>query len=1526
MDEKKIKKAGIVAVAVPVLTVGTVALVSAYQSDNHFQPFATERELQKNQVVFSDNEKAVGQQEEKQGDESEYWKKNENSNQDKSPTPGSQDGKYLFENGILEQNNQVQNTAGILGNNAASAIQNTAGQTANAAGQPLYNLTGDRSQADTILHVNGNQSNSDEKGENKNSFSSAEETDKNGDDKKPSAGTDQKDNETGNTNGSGNNGQGGNPSGSSKDDNTQTKPFAPSAVETDGSDKTPQKPFDGIDSGKYSEAEVSKPQDSETERHVQFMKAFSNTENALYKGQTVNQKRIFNALDTYVYVKNQKGGKMYYWLTEDLDKYVRIDAISFDSGQTWTDSFPVVIPEDIAADQMKIKASYRFSTSDTTWEEYIVDYEVEDSRICVLSEALTMENQVLDTSKIINKEHQYQQEGSTFNLFYHQLNYLGENRLTSLFPGWNENGKKVDWFYPVTLGRHILEPEDMVPLDAAYDVRLQLAWMNQNHQVDPNSSDYLCYLQTLVNVENGAVQTDKKNQTMLEIPEYIQAVAMNKDAQVTVDSIKIPDTVVYVKTDDVGLKVKKRYQVSANNQNYATSAKGFLTNKTGTEYLGIPYEVIELSPESNITKVHINKENQIHTIRLNLSDAEKAPEINYENLTDCKIMVPESQVEEFTKAYWNDIKKGSEIRIASTENPSRTYTVKYGGMIDQNGSMRRMLLPMGSRILLPEDVKKIETDAFSGVDTVTGLLLAEDSEDITLEENCFRNSTINQIICHTQKQYDNITEQLKKIGMSEKIEVVFADGVSREGYKYTIQENEGQQKVVLLSVPKNLKHFDGTLTDKAGNVLDIEEIDEYAFAETETLEWVILPETVKKIGFGAFRNCTALQEIMIESQDTIEIGDRAFDGCDFLRFVGSNAPKATMVNDYTPVIADSQGNGTFYVPTSSEGYRGATWFTPESGVVSYQMIDIGEKGKALYGTNAAGEPWLLLRTGTVLDSQTTLPATTLEIWSQALENTTAESGSYQINWEDFGQLFIDSGAFEGSQLGGNLVLGDNCYLADYALHNCSQITSVTVGNNIGNLGAKVFAGCSNLKRAEFGSLMSGVSFENGLFDACNQLTTITMNSYWAPNLLLYGFGKYQFNYSWTTEEEISRLHLQVPEGAEENYIQKWRYLYAGSVDTGGYPAYLNLWYQIRIDHMDWFTWEFPSDEEVDVWVEQEVLDAENRIRSMMGIEQVQEPTQYYPYHLDNGGKLTLVGASSDTEYMDLWMGMDNLPDGKLVNYIGTGAFAKAKSLSGIMLPESVIGIYTNAFQGVESGSLMMSFIADTPPELLGWSKDAPFIFGVPEDNIHIYLWGGDPQDYIRSWIFPMVGYTDLAKMRAGVKEELTAEGVDASDQAVDTEIAKRLLPVENRLRKMFDMEELTDVKDLSVELENLPDETTDPDESEQEDPETTEEVGEQQKQELTVPGQDDEKEDTAEKKAETTEDPETVKKKENDSDTANTETDQKDPENKESEKSDQTNPDAAGKDPDTEENTQEKGNQKDTDTATQTGSGEETKE
>ena len=46
------------------------------------------------------------------------------------------------------------------------------------------------------------------------------------------------------------------------------------------------------------------------------------------------------------------------------------------------------------------------------------------------------------------------------NLMAYQQGISGkENKvLTKLFPGWKENGELVSFMYPITVGRHVLEP------------------------------------------------------------------------------------------------------------------------------------------------------------------------------------------------------------------------------------------------------------------------------------------------------------------------------------------------------------------------------------------------------------------------------------------------------------------------------------------------------------------------------------------------------------------------------------------------------------------------------------------------------------------------------------------------------------------------------------------------------------------------------------------------------------------------------------------------------------------------------------------------------------------------------------------------------------------------------------------------------------------------------------------------------------------------------------------------------------
>lgn len=109
-----------------------------------------------------------------------------------------------------------------------------------------------------------------------------------------------------------------------------------------------------------------------------------------------------------------------------LDNYIRIEAVSFDGGETWSDVFPMTIPKDIDADQMVIRVGYRFSTNDTEWTQMDVPYAPEDSRIYVMTEVITEENQVLDTTKVLNSD-QHLEEGTMLNLLRYQVMYLGED-------------------------------------------------------------------------------------------------------------------------------------------------------------------------------------------------------------------------------------------------------------------------------------------------------------------------------------------------------------------------------------------------------------------------------------------------------------------------------------------------------------------------------------------------------------------------------------------------------------------------------------------------------------------------------------------------------------------------------------------------------------------------------------------------------------------------------------------------------------------------------------------------------------------------------------------------------------------------------------------------------------------------------------------------------------------------------------------------------------------------------------------
>lgn len=1419
------KKAGIAIAAVPVIAAGTVAMVSAYKQGMEFTPTNGRKDFQANKVVFENDENALEHQDSASDEESRLLQQ-KNSEQNQGADLQNQ-ADYLFEDQKVQQETGNETTVGI-------DEEQNGEETKKSDGAPTTELQNpQQNQPDETYHVTENPSDADvtirgndgtiPAGNNNGNTNGNTDGDRNGTTTPSSSGTQDPLTPSVTPAPSVTPGILPNPTETPEEPiitpaptETPVQPTRPSNTVKDPTTSKGQ-PSDGLITGTttkpYQDGVTPSRQPNEAEADggsVLINQQIGRGAGTFYCGQTVDQEQIYNGLDTYVIGSD---GTRYVWGADDLDKYIRIDALSFDGGETWTSDFPVTIPSgDASIAQMMIRVQYRFSTEDEKWSERKIKYFVAPNRVFILSETVQEGETVLDTSKILNEE-QHPESGQKMNLFLYQLYLLGnDTQLTSLFPGWAEDGELVPWFYYPTDGRHILEPEKMVSLDSHYTVQMQHFWMSEDMEVGDDYSN-LAYLQTLTDYQesgfsslaavSGSGWKEKHRCETLTVPEYVQAINIDPDSGLAADYLAVPDTVYYIDTLNDGLRVDKGYQVDENNPVYASNEEGILTNKAGTELIGIPYDAEKVTAAKEVTKIRISAENQIKELHLEADEIEDLPSANYEYLNHCKIIVKDEMLEEFLQTYSAVLAKGVDNCVASEEEPDVTYTVKDDTIVSSDGVLRRVLKADRTSIQLSNDVNVIGDFAFANTPNITTLILPQSGTAVSLEADALAKSGIETVRCYTMTQYRVLKEQLRAAGAEKEITLELV-GISKEGYHYAGTEQDGIVTGELISAPSDVTAFDGAVTAEDGTEVQITAIGDAAFANCTGLQWVTLPESVKSIGYQAFYNCTSLQGILSRSTDTISIGNQALDGCTSIRFAAFNAMECTTAEGYSPEIVDSYGTSYFYVPTNSEGYPDtALSFTEDSNVTGYDVATVGENTRVLYGTNEESGMWLALRSGLILSDTLELPDTTIEIFRRAFAETFAYHGSYSVNWAASPNLWaIDAGAFQASEIGGDLVLNENSYIGSYAFAGCTKLESVEAPGVSVCLDEAVFENCSSLRSASFGNMGETSTIFAGMFTGCDELSEITLSDYYAPQIGIYGSMGFQFNYNWTQEEESERLRLNVPEGSEENYIKEWRYLYAGYYDFGDDSAYQNMWTDIQWNNMNWETWEFPADETVDQILKETLMEKENCIRRTLGIETVSEPTGFYPYRVDYD-MITMIGAPSSTEFVYL-SGPDlDLPDGWYPDYIGTGMFRSCADLQGVIVPDYIAGLSTNAFNGAKNNRFYIYFESGTPMELMGWSKEEPFRFGDDESKIQIMVALGAENDYINAWMYPMAGYANLDEMLADIRAELSVDGKEPTDLEVYEETGKRLLAVENRLRAMMDLDPISDASELAGELPGL---------------------------------------------------------------------------------------------------------------------------
>lgn len=1395
IDRRKVQTVIISAAAIVAVT----AIVVSYRSGNVFEPSGESRKMQANQVAFPDDGEVTGQETQKDSDESSLWENNRDEKEYKGPKENNQ-ANYLFMTETIHQPAQAQMGSVMENQTGQEPVQGedlAAGE--NESSQTVYDVTQNVDNADMILGggVSSVPGNSSVPGENGNA-GSGDGTIRPG--LPTSTPTDSSEEEEPDMPQE--------PGNVEKPDIPAPRPsYSDTAKDPEGEKSNPTV---GVGTGNIT----SKPYDEDSfpgtitgnaDNSVMIQKPMGQSDNALYIGQTIDKKTIYYSLNTYVV---GKGGVQYLWGADALDTYVRIDGVSFDGGQTWITDFPVVIPDNVEDGIMLIQASYRFSTKGN-WIPKQVSYEVEVNRIFVLSKRLEEENATIDKSTILNWD-QYPDVGEKINLFGIQYYYLKEQQpQTSLSPGWIENGKLVPWFYPVTAGRHILEPAESVPLEDGYCVELQYKWMSDDYEVGWQY-DNLCYLQTLTDFDPDRVWNAEERDAdvdRLTVPRYVQSVDIAYDKKLSVDYLEIPDTVIYYAYESSGLKVQKGYLVDENNSHYASTEDGMLLNKARTEILNVPYQARTIMVPASVKQVSLSYDNQISSMTLEAETTDTMPLIAWDRLSHCKIYLAGALVRDFFSQNSAALGKSEGNVVVVKENPKTEYRLVNGGVITNQGELYFAVSDNADSMQLPYSVSVICPDAFSEASGIDSLLLARERDNLTLSENCFRGSNIAYIYCYTQKQYNNIVAQLAKSGASQNIKVEILSQ-SREGFLYTQKQMEdGGLEYAIMSAPAEITSFDGILTDGEGNELNVTSIATDAFADCTNLQWVDLPENIVSIGSGAFRNCTSLEGFLIETKDHIFIGNEAWDGCSSLRFVASNAQKATMQDDYSPLITDRNNgdvdyNYFFFVPTNAEGYG---WyyvsFTENSGVDGYTMCriedaDEREDCRVLYGVDEEQSPWLALRSGIYMPRQASLPDTTVEIYEFALADTRSFSGPYELNWDNLCYTlgYVDRGAFYHSQIQGDIVLPAFCrIIGNMAFKGCNQITSFTVpGFSYFTdliLSGEILQDCGSLQSITFGEFDRISGLDSGIFTGCDALTDLYIESSTPPSLTMYLEKPFQFNTEWNIAEEGQRMRIHVPSWLEEEYIMEWRYSFAGIYVQDSDSSYVRLWNQKWMELYNELL-EIPQDEAVDVRTEASLLTAENRLRTMLGWNTVDMPTNLYKIHESQDGMLTLVGAPIEALVVNLGdiMSME-LPFGWYLDYVGTGAFAGCSQLEKVIVPDTLAAFYTDAFAGNTSQDITLELQSTEPVELLGGTLDHPFSFGMDESKLHIKVPEGSEMDYINSWMYPLIGYRNERQYRTAVIAELTVDGETPSEELVNHEIARRLLPVENRLRSMMGMEQ-----------------------------------------------------------------------------------------------------------------------------------------